>query len=315
MNLGVLIIPICSMRSHVDDRYALTKDGNIQLHLARAHPGSIILVPANNSDIDTLKALHPDITFIELNNYPVNALAVRETFWKQHKQTVIDLIREYNIDTVVTDITNSGLQSVVPTLVYNFNITGGDPTNPREYIDKFLLDDVYSVNNSSYTSVLNESQRDILIKHGADGNKIMVDRRVIRPDMYAMYRDRPDNSYFRGIFHPFRISDTCYRFDKVLEDVARIDGTVTITDPNDSYYGSQYEKLADRLGVDVHVVKYTKDEYYQVLGSQPTIFYYEDPNKVFHPGLAELIYFKCNIVSPYKLPDIKELLLPCPDKN
>ena len=298
-----LIIPIVSMRSHETNRYSLLKDGNLQLHIARARYGDIIMVPRNSVDLEELMDRFQHIQFVPLQDWPLNAYETRKRFWQMHD--IEEKIRGKKISHIVTDITNCPVESVP--VIYNFNITA-DPKNPRPYIDEFLESDVESANKSLRTFVLNDIQKENLVKAGVDENKIVVSQKVLSPSMYFQYFSEA-LSKFDGVFHPFRISDKCYKFDEVIKHVAGTHLGITITDPNDSYIGSEYESLAQSLNVPVTIKKLSKDEYYKTLAKRPLIYYFENPNEVFHPGLAELLYFGCRIKCPHQLPNVDDLIV------
>lgn len=292
-------VPIFSMRSYETGKYAVLKDGNFQLHLNRARPGDIIAVPRNASDIDECAELFPEFEFVPLW-YKENAYETRKHFWEENIFVVESLIDYYNCDGLITDITGySGRKDVW----FNFNVTK-DPEVPRYYIDEFIDIDVVSVNRSEHTTVLNECQKDVLVAHGADADKIIVSQRVIRPSVIERYSEGLATIHVDGIFHPFRISDPCYRFEQVVECAIASGQAIYITDPNESFDRSRYPEEAL-----IRVFKPSKKEYYQILKGRPFIQYFEDPEKVFHPGLAEFIYFNAFISSPYNIPKREDILI------
>ncbi len=298
-----LIVPIFSMRSYDDNGYTVLKDGNFQLHLHRASDEDIIVVPRNIVDEAELVKLFPNKKFVTME-YGINALATREKFWSElNLEIVYSLFHSNNCDVLVTDIT--GYSGKLP-VIFNFNITS-DPENPRDYIDKFLGHDVLSVNKSIRTYVLNRGQKEVLIANGANPSKIIVCQRVINPYILESYVRDLDPLYLghNTIFFPFRISDKCYKFDLVVnESMKKYGGAVFITDPNDSFDREKYSDLAI-----IHRMKLSKVDFYRVLLGQPKIVYHENPEKVFHPGLAELIYFNANIICEYNLPNICDLII------
>lgn len=296
-----LIVPIFSMRSYETGLYSVLKDGNFQVHLHRSKPGDVIVIPEAIADFEQLKELFPEFEYVKVP-YMINAYETRKSFWKQNKLTVDNLLSEYSIDLIVTDITGYFGQT---NIVFNFNITS-DPDVKRPYIDEFLQTDVASVIISKRTFVLNQRQKDILIKSGAPGHKIEVCQKVINPDIMDRYvKGLCPLLLGNSIFHPFRISDKCYAFDKVVEESLKTYGTgILVTDPNDTFNRSDYPARAI-----IHCRKLSKQEYYQVLLGQPRIIYNENPEKVFHPGLAELIYFGAKIQCLNKLPKYNDIII------
>ncbi|ADG59988.1 hypothetical protein Acj9p088 [Acinetobacter phage Acj9] len=292
-----LIVPIFSMRSYETGLYSVLKDGNFQLQLARSMPGDLICVPYDSSDTKELGDLFPNHSFVQLQ-YPKNALETRETFWSMNQVIVDDICESFNCDMIVTDITGyAGRHKVI----FNFNITK-DPENPRAYIDKFIDIDVESVNRSFRTFVLNWSQMNYLIQMGADSSKLRISQKVINRDIIDAYLCgyAPIN-LGSGIFHPFRISDPCYDFDDVYQHAQNRMLTLFVTDPNDTLDKDKYPAAV--------LFKPNKRDYYRVLASGPTIIYNENPDKVFHPGLAEFIYFGANIICGYNVPKRKDILI------
>lgn len=286
-------VPIYSMRSYETGEYAVLKDGNFQLHLNRAIPGDIICYPKNSSDIEHCKELFPEFEFVPLV-YNDNAYETRKHFWEENQTVVDSLIEYYDCAFLITDITGySGSNGVL----FNFNITKDDNVE-RYYIDEFIEKDVESVNRSVWTKVLNQCQKDTLVKYGANENLIFVDQRVVKESIIERYSEGLPPIVLDGIFHPFRISDKCYEFDKVVEISIASKVPLYITDPNNSFnkFEHKYQKA------DIRLLHISKSEYYQILKGRPTIYYFENPEKVFHPGLAELIYFNANIKTEYNLP-------------
>ncbi|AAP75948.1 RB69ORF046c hypothetical protein [Escherichia phage RB69] len=107
-----------------------------------------------------------------------------------------------------------------------------------------------------------------------------------------------------GIFHPFRISDPCYRFEQVVECAIQLGQPLYITDPNNSFDRNKYPEEAL-----IRIFKPTKTEYYQILKGRPKIQYFENPEEVFHPGLGEFIYFNALISSPYNIPKYEDVVI------
>lgn len=295
-----LIVPIYSMRSYETGKYSLLKDGNLQLHLNRHTDGDIIVVPPQDKceDLSELRKYFPEIQFISVN-YRENAYETRKNFWEYNTFVIDGLIEYCGCDALVTDITGySGNNKVY----FNFNITK-DPEVERPYIDEFIYTDVESVNKSAFTTVLNECQKQTLVDYGADPDKIYVNQRVVKPGVPERFLDGHEPIKIKEFFFPFRLSDPCYKFDiayKVLDSYN--EGIILrITDPNDTWDKEKHPNCV--------LSKYTKQEYYAVLKGQPRILYFENAEKVFHPGLGELIYFKCDLISPYKLPKIEDIIV------
>ncbi|BBC78084.1 Hypothetical protein KNT65_gp036 [Escherichia phage EcS1] len=296
--MAKLIVPIFSMRSYETGNYAILKDGNFQLQLHRASPGDIICIPKNNDDEEELRELFPEITFCPVW-YKDNAYESRKHFWEENWFVIDSLMDYFDCAHLVTDITGYPGKNEV---IYNFNITK-DREVERYYIDEFIDLDVLSVNQSLRTFVLNKCQKDTLVAYGADEDKIIVSQRVINPDVMQTFSRNTDPIKFKGVFHPFRISDKCYNFKKVIRTCKGLNLDLYITDPNDTYDASEYNY--DKI----HLIKLNKKEYYRVLKATPVILYNENPEKVFHPGLAELVYFRCNIHSPYNIPKREDIII------
>ena len=292
-------VPNFSMRSYETGEYAVLKDGNFQLHLNRASAGDIIAVPRNTSDIEECRSLFPEFEFVPLW-YKENAYESRKHFWEENQFVVDSLVDYYDCAYLVTDITGyTGAHEVF----FIFNVTK-DPENPRYYIDEFIDIDVKSVNRSVATFVLNQCQKDVLVAAGAIPGNIFVDQRVISPSVMERYTEGLEPIHLDGIFHPFRISDPCYRFDQVVECAIATGRILYITDPNMSFKRERYPEEAV-----IRVLHLTKKEYYQVLMGRPCIKNFENPEKVFHPGLAEFIYFNAVINSPYNIPTYKQVVI------
>lgn len=280
-----------SMYSRETNKYSLLKDGNFQLHLARANKNDIFIIPNNCYDFDEFLSttMLDKRRFLELE-LPVSAVNIRETFWEQNEDFIFNLLDKHRITQIVCDMTGASQRILDKVEVcYNLNISY-DPENPRPYIDKFLERDVEGINKSLETYVLNEAQVKPLVDAGADIRKIVVRKDVVNKRLLdSMACGDPIILRKNEVFFPFRLTDPCYKFEELVKN--NPDTTFIVTDPNDTVKNFSYKNIRVR--------KLSKSEYYRTLKGQPRMFYYEDPSKVFHPGLAELIHFKCKIESPY----------------
>ena len=75
---------------------------------------------------------------------------------------------------------------------------------------------------------------------------------------------------------------------------------ILITDPNASYQ-DQFKNVIKK--------RFRKREFYGIISTRPRIIYNENPNKIFHPGLADFIYFGCDVECPYTLPSLEDVLI------
>lgn len=289
-----LVIPIYSMRSYETGLYSILKDGNFKLHINRIENNDILVIPSNSSDKEEFLSLGLHSNIIEVE-YFSNAEENRKKFWSKYQQ----YFDSFNLS-ILTDITGyTGNQD----LYNNFNITY-NPKIIRPYIDKFFDVDTLSVLKSIKTTVLNHNQKDSFIDNNYQElsiylkSKLEVNQKVISKRYFDLVGTKQINIPKFDIFFPFRLTDKAYKFEKTVEKYK--DKIILITDPNSSY-SANYEN--------VKVIKPTKPEYYYILSKRPTIIYNEDPELVFHPGVADFIYFKCNIVSEYKIPTLKEVLI------
>ncbi|ADI96314.1 conserved hypothetical phage protein [Acinetobacter phage Ac42] len=290
--MGNLIVPIFSMRSYETGLYSVLKDGNFQLHLHRASEDDVICVPFDIADQAELISLFPNHVFIQIK-YGKNAEETRQNFWKWNSGVIEATMEDYNLTTMVTDIT--GVVTDYVPFIYNCNICK-DPELDRPYIDKYFETDVQTCHNAIKVFVLNESQKRSLVAAGVQADKIIVSQRVVKPSVIQRYLDSIKEPFVapkHDIFFPFRISDKCYAFEDVLQFGLDHHKRILITDPNDTYTGNHQHVVKQRL---------SKLEYYSVLSEVPTVVYNEDPEKVFHPGLGELIYFGADIISEYNIP-------------
>lgn len=299
--MKVFRIPIFSMRSYQTGLYDVSKDGNFQLHVSRSKRGDSIAIPYDCIGLESYLDL--GLNFIPMV-YGKNAYDTRKHFWDIDKGNV-QIVKVFD-GIVISDITDypGGWNF----MHYNFNITS-HPLIEKPYIDEFLAADVRSINSSIQTTVLNKWQKDWLIDNGALSSKIVVDQRVVNFERIKEFTNQIQAKdvykwveYFKDkIFFPFRISDPCYKFDKVVDFAERMGRVVVVTDPNESLQPETHYRF----------IKYvpTKMEYYTMLMARPKIIYFEDPEFCFHPGLGELIYFGCEIISPYKMPSIDDILI------
>ena len=138
-----------SMYSRETNKYSLLKDGNFQLHLARANKNDLFIIPSNCYDFDEFLSttMLDENRFLELE-LPVSAVNIRETFWEQNEDFIFNLLDKHQITQIVCDMTGAGQRILAKVEVcYNLNISS-DPENPRPYIDKFLERDVDGINKS-----------------------------------------------------------------------------------------------------------------------------------------------------------------------
>lgn len=283
------------MRSYVTGEYSILKDGNWKLHINRMDwDKDVLVVPDRCSDLHEFLNLNIlSANQIIYAKYGENAYETRKKFWRWNLG-----LDKLGLD-IVTDMPRYyGEQK----FYNNFNITK-DPNNPRWYIDEFIEDDVSGVVQGERTYVLNQSQKDYLVElEPTIEDKIEVNQRVIRKEYFdKVGTEIPTDVPDFDIFFPFRLSDPAYKFEEVVEE--NPNSIILITDPNDSYQQRPQHK---------NVVKYqcTKRQYYGIIDYyKPKIIYKEDPSKVFHPGLADFIYFACDIRSPYEIPTLQDVLI------
>ena len=284
-----IIIPIYSMRSYETGEYSILKDGNFKLHINRMDwDNDYLVVPNKISDLDEFLDL--DIISerqLMFADYGENAYDTRKNFWKNNKWPSMLAFD------VVTDITGFPYKN---NFVNNFNITK-DPEVSRWYIDEFIYSDINSIRKAKNTFVLNQGQKDYLLSIDPKLN-IKVSQKVIRKEYFDKVGiEVPELEDF-DIFFPFRISDPAYKFTEVVEN--NPEKTILITDPNDSYT-ENYSNIIKK--------RFTKRQYYGIISTRPKIIYNENPNKIFHPGLADFIYFGCDIECPYTLPTLEDVLI------
>lgn len=286
-----LIVPIYSMRSYETGKYSILKDGNFKLQINRMNwDHDILIIPKNTSDLDEFLDLGIlPFDQVKTAEYGENAYETRKIFWKKN-QAYLDA---YGLP-IVTDITGYTGNNE---LINNFNITK-DPEVSRWYIDEFIDIDVESCKRAKKTYVLNEGQRDYLLSIDPDLN-VEVNTKVISKryfDQVGVQQPWPMPEF--DIFFPFRLTDPAYSFEQVV--FQNEGSTILVTDPNDSYK-NQFGNVTKK--------RFTKREYYGIIYTRPKIIYNENPNKVFHPGLADFIYFGCDIECPYTLPTLEDVLI------
>ena len=297
-----LFIPIFSMRSYETGQYAVLKDGNFQLVMARAMASNFsfihVAIPEDCSDEAELRELyqgrdlgHKSINFVKMK-YGKNAVETREQFWKLNAKEIYMWEMSKRFDIIVSDITGYkkhefGFQHVI----YNFNITKL-PELDRPYIDKFFETDLKSIEDSLFTTVINPRQREYILEVRPDLiNKVIAHTKIAHERMLP--KGMAGNNPAKMIFWPFRISDKAYEWIQFLEAFEEQgldkDGWIILaTDPNDT------------LETDasfVMQIKPTKEEYYQILAARPIIVMLDDIDTVLHPGTIEFLHYKCPIIT------------------
>lgn len=298
--MNVLFIPIYSMRSYETGKYSILKDGNFQLTMARAIASGfkdiLITVPTDSSDFEEVlqrfEHLAPKIGFVQAI-YGKNAVETRELFWPLNHgwicaQHELEYYNRSPTDLLISDIT--GYPGKIP-VAYNFNITKL-PELDRPYIDKFFETDLQSIERSLFTTVLNPRQREYILEVRPDLiDKIIVNTKCAHEDLLPNIRVWPANPF--TIFWPFRISDKAYKWTQFVQafeqqKLYELGYTVTITDPNDSI---------DLLPSWVNKIKPTKEEYYQILASQPIVVMLDEIDTVLHPGTIEFFHYGCPVIT------------------
>lgn len=292
----MLIVPIYSMRSYTDNTYSILKDGNAKLHFNRLDYDDYITIPENTADFlefVSLDLINPD--HIIKVKYGENALETRKIFWQLNQ----DFLDSFNLE-IITDITGyTGKHK----FYNNFNVSKL-LEYPREYVDQFFESDISSIRTGEHTTVLNQCQKDYIVELYLElDTKISVNQKVVSKNYFHKVGIDPFFDFLftnnkNIIFFPFRISDPCYKFDEVIEKYSN--HIIVITDPNNSY-SSNYSNVI--------LIKPNKKQYYGILSNRPTIIYNENPDKIFHPGLADFIYFGCTIISDHNIPKIQDVLI------
>lgn len=291
--MNVLFCPIYSMRSYETGKYSILKDGNFQLTMARALASGFdrifVAVPDDASDFDELLdrfKTYSKIYFWKMK-YGKNAVETREQFWKLNAAFLKVFPEEYDVQLVISDIT--GYPGDKP-IIYNFNITKL-PELDRPYIDRFFQQDLKSIEQSLFTTVINPRQREYILEQRPDlMNKVIVNYKVaheaLLPKGMAGGKDQ------KMIFWPFRISDKAYEWEKFLkafeEQGLDSEYIIVTTDPNDTLHTDASFVMK---------MKPTKEMYYQILATRPIIVMLDDIDTVLHPGTIEFMHYKCPIIT------------------
>lgn len=284
--MRALWIPIFSMRSYETGKYAALKDGNFQLTMARVlasdFDSHFVAIPEEVSDFDELLARfknHPTIYFTKMN-YGKNAVETRDTFWKKNETMPIT-------DIIISDVT--GYPGDKP-VIYNFNITKL-PELDRPYIDKYFEQDLKSIEQSLFTTVINPRQREYILEVRHDlMPKIIAHTKVAHEALLP--KGMAGGNDQKMIFWPFRISDKAYeweRFVAAFEEQGLDDEYIIVTtDPNDTLHTDASFVMK---------MKPTKEMYYQILATRPIIVMLDDIDTVLHPGTIEFLHYKCPIIT------------------
>ncbi len=290
------------MRSYETGQYAVLKDGNFQLVMARALASDFkfihIAIPEDCSDYDELierfrgKPIGvKSIQFVKLK-YGKNAVETREQFWELNKERLYLAEMSKEFDVIISDITGYKKHEFgFPHVIYNFNITKL-PELDRPYIDKFFEQDLKSIEDSLFTTVINPRQREYILECRPDlHTKVIAHYKVAHERMLPSGMAGPTKP--RIIFWPFRISDKAYEWTQFLEAFEEQgldkDGWIVVaTDPNDT------------LNTDAPFVMKmtpTKEQYYGILASRPVVVMLDDIDTVLHPGTIEFMHYKCPIIT------------------
>lgn len=318
--MHTLWVPIFSMRSYESGKYAIMKDGNFQLTLARILASDFdeitLALPLKEdiSDFDefydrqdryltlnkVVSSNRPKINFVHLK-YGANAVETRKHFWKDNRdffysEAVLDF------DLLVTDITGyPGTMSFDLPYINNFNITKL-PELDRPYIDQFFDEDLRSIKESLFTTMINPRQAEYIAEVRPDlKDKVIADTKVAHDAMLPRFYKLDDpfgtaKSANRDIFWPFRISDKAYKFEECMDAIVKAGlhrrYKITITDPNDTFVGELAEKYKF-----IKKVKLSKAEYYEMLNTQPVVIMLDEIDTVLHPGTIEFFHYKCKVIT------------------
>jgi len=290
--MRVLWIPIFSMRSYDTGKYSILKDGNFQLAMARVLASDFdqisIAVPRDSSDLDELKLKFEGRSHIQFKemDYGLNAVQTREQFWSKNS-TEMDFAESW-FDIVISDVT--GYTGQLP-VVYNFNITKL-PELDRPYIDKFFEQDLKSIEQSLFTTVLNPRQREYILEVRPDLlDKVIVNSKCAHESLLPKF-DKT-NKAEKLVFWPFRISDKAYQWEQFLE-AFEAQGLhdegylIFCTDPNDTLECDKSFVMSKKL---------SKSEYYQMLAARPLIVMLDDMDTVLHPGTIEFFHYRCPVIT------------------
>lgn len=290
--MNVLWVPIVSMRSYETGKYSILKDGNFQLTMARVLASDFtrlyIAIPTDSADFKELQEKFKDqenVYFVEMK-YGANAVATRDMFWVANAEFLKDL--ETNVDLVISDIT--GYPGKLP-VVYNFNITKL-PELDRPYIDKFFEQDLKSIEQSLFTTVLNPRQREYILEVRPDLlDKVIVNSKCAHESLLPKF-DKT-NKAEKLVFWPFRISDKAYQWEQFLEAFEEQglhdEGyLIFCTDPNDTLECDKSFVMSRKL---------SKSEYYQMLTARPIVVMLDDMDTVLHPGTIEFFHYRCPVIT------------------
>jgi len=302
--LRKLIIPLYSCRSKHDGTFSLLKDGNFQLHAARMSGQDVIVLPRNCSDIsDVIRMGILTIEQMRFLEYSVSPLEIRKNFFDINSKSLLNIATSASITHVISDMSCIPVD-IVANVSYNFNVSKVDSID-RPFVDSFFEQDCSVIKQSDSVTVLNQNQLDSFVSVNPDFiNKIRVDTHVASKAYYEAVMSLVPKATVGlpkfDVFHPFRLTDNSYEFDKVCD----CSDIILVTDPTDTI-------KAGLIAAPDNVVVYKLDkvQYYHLLSTHPQIRYYVNPDETLHPGLADFIYFDCKITSPWVMPTITDLLV------
>jgi 3-deoxy-D-manno-octulosonate 8-phosphate phosphatase KdsC-like HAD superfamily phosphatase len=335
----VFILQQYSMRNHTDGKYNLLLDGNLNLTLHRIYEALklksgmkvTLTVPKNIDEHQfTLleKFIHEvfpadSIDFIPIE-YGLNA--------KENRDKFIDTssIKDHYIDhdLIVSDFSGSRFSDLTP-VVYNFNISQSAGLN-RWFVDEYFerqmnatieCDEyIYVLNSGQRQFMMNKANSPILRKNIAA--TVIVDKKIIGKDLFnkqvKFFRSMMSIQYEYEIsksvkdiwfkydhvfFLPFRLTDECYQFKKIvkLSEMSDRKVCIMITNPND---GDVLNDVSDNVQI-INIAEEFPDVnkkslYYEILTciesincsneGEDDIFIpiFEDPSIVLHQSLIEM---------------------------
>jgi hypothetical protein len=294
--MQALFIPMVSMRSYDTGKYSLLKDGNLQLMMARiTHStianGSYLALPDHAEDLNEFcERFHLGALGIQVLQlkYGANAAETREWFWELNAVTI--QLMDALVDVVIVDQIHSypGRRPVI----YNFNITKL-PELDRPYVDKFFEQELQSMQKSVFSTVLNPAQRSYILAQRPElvNNVFTYTKCASALLLPRVERVIPLEENY--IFWPFRLSDSAYKFNEVLamfdaDAELQAKYKIVVTDPNESLTVERPYLVK---------IKLSKEEYYALLSTKPTVIMLDDIDLVLHPGTIEFFHYGCPVIT------------------
>lgn len=341
-NHRILYFPMISMRSHKDDLYDLSSDGNVNRFVANIlnfvkagnkFDCTIVIPSKNDGTIEGQQMIEKfqhyaesNVKIIEYEEFPKGGTSVERSLkggkllCKLFNKLVYGESYDYVIyegnyfGVAIEQLKHSDSKNFNFSSVYWCPVSNTKITKPY-FLQKFAEVDKELVKFADLVVVATESQKEYFSEY-TDANRIEVNSMLSDPSLeifsfeenIALVNSIKEHAKNKSvIYFPFRLTDKGYHIEYVLKLLSDIDKDFLFvyTDPNNSGYIET--KKNEFKNIEFMKVSTDRSDYYSILKFVDCVIPYTECDDILHASKAELEYFNCKMIKSLTFDEKQDL--------